>query len=338
MGERASVADAQIPVLVLIDVEPDGFFIGRTENVPWSGFERAVEVMADVRAVVSRRTGRDVHFTWHVRADQQVAETYGSVDWAFAHYRRAFETLLAAEDEVGLHVHAYRWEARAGHWVEDYGNQAWIEHCVRAGVGAFTKQFGRSPSSFSMGMDWTNQATVRLVRELNVRYDLSTVAAKEPQPFPPRDAYTGVAPDCSRIPARPYHPSPDDFRSAAPDAGEGMWIIPHSSRVARIFPSWKRGLWDLVHLRPIAPRRTRKLFLEDDPAHLQPAIAETLRSLERPYLTFAVRTDQYCTPDTTAVVRHNLEGALEHADAGRFVFTRPDEALRVLGLVPGEPG
>jgi hypothetical protein len=338
MEERGTVADdARIPVLVMIDVEPDGFFIDRTKKLPWTGFERAVDVMAEVRALLSRHTRRDAHFLWLVRADPQVAETYGSAGWAFEHYRRAFETFLAAGDDVGIHVHAYRWQEGAGTWVEDYGNQEWVEHCVHAGVGAFTTHFGHPPASFTMGMDWTNQATVQLVSGLNVRYELTPILAKESQPFPPRNAFTGVAPDCSRIPARPYHPSPDDFRCAAPDGGDGMWLIPQSSRMARIFPSWKRALWELVHLRPVAPRGTRKLYLEDDPVHVLPAIDGMLRRVELPYLTFAVRTDQYCRPDTTAVVRRNLEGALEHRDAGRFLYTRPDEALRVLGLVPADP-
>jgi hypothetical protein len=338
MGEHATPTSTRVPVLVLIDVEPDGFFIGRSENVPWSGFERATEVMADVRGVLAQRTGLDAHFTWLVRADQQVAETYGSAGWAFGHYRRAFETLLAEQDEIGLHVHAYRWEARAGNWIEDYGNQDWIKRCIHAGVGAFEQHFGRPPAAFSTGMDWTNQATIQLVRELNVRYEFSTILRKESQPFPPRDTYSGVAPDCSQIPERPYHPSPDDFCSAAPKGGNGIWLFPQSSRVARIFPSWKRGLWDLVHLRPVAPRWTRKFFLQDNPARLQPAIDEMLRSLERPYLTLAVRTHEFCRADTTATVRRNLEGALDHPDAGRFVFTRPDEALRVLGLADSEQG
>jgi hypothetical protein len=107
-------------------------------------------------------------------------------------------------------VHAYRWQASVSRWVEDFGNQEWVERCVRTGFRAFRQHFGHSPASFSMGMEWTNQATIRLVSALEVRHDLSTILGKEPQPFPPRDTYTGVSPDCSRIPARPYRPSPDD--------------------------------------------------------------------------------------------------------------------------------
>jgi hypothetical protein len=336
MGEHTTLGDALVPVLVLIDVEPDGFFVERTDTSPWTGFERSVEVMDEVREVLARRTGRPAHFIWLVRADEQVAAIYGSAGWAFERYRREFETLRAAEDEIGVHVHAYRWDDRAGNWIEDYGNQDWVERCVRTGVGAFEERFGCPPAAFSTGMDWTNQATIRLVSGLAIRYEFSAILGREPQPFPPRDAYTGVAPDCSRIPARPYHPRADDFLSAGADGEDGPWLIPQSSRVARIFPSFKRGLWDLLHLQPIAPRCTRKLFLQDDPAEIQPAIADVLRSLERPYLTLAVRTDEYSRPNSTAIVRRNLERVLDHPDAGRFVFTRPDEALRTLGYVPGE--
>jgi hypothetical protein len=336
MEQHETLAAGRVPVLVLIDVEPDRFFIDRTDRAPWSGFERGVEVMTKVRDVLARRTGRSAHFTWLVRTDEQVAQTYGSAGWAFDHYRRTFETLLAEHDEVGIHVHAYRWDHRLDNWIEDYGNQDWVERCVHAGVGAFEKHFGHVPAAFSMGMDWTNQATIRLVSELAIRYEFSPILAKEPQPFPPRDAYSGFAPDCSRIPARPYHPSAADFLSPAADGADGMWIIPQSSRMARIFPSFKRGLWDLLHLRPVAPRLTRKFFLPDDPAQLQPAIDDMLASLERPYLTFAVRTDEYCRPDSTAMVVRNLESALDHPDAERFVFTRPDEALRTLGYAGGD--
>jgi len=320
-----------VPVLILIDVEPDGFFVGRTENVPWSGFERALDVMADVRAALGRATGRDVHFTWLVRADEQIAETYGSAGWAFERYRSGFADLLAAQDEIGLHVHAYRWDGGTMGWVEDYGNQGWVERCVRTGCRAFAAHFARPAASFSMGMDWTNEATVRLVRELDVRYDFSAVLDREPVPFPPRDAYTGVAPDCSAIPDRPYRAARDDFQRPAAERGDGMWVFPLSSRVARVFPSWKRGAWDLVRLRPIAPRETRKFFLQDDPAELQPAVDALLRRLPRPYLTFAVRTHEFRSADTIAVIRRNLESAVARHEAGRFAFTRPDEALELLG-------
>lgn len=323
-------ADA-VPVLLLIDVEPDGFFVDRSARLPWSGFEQAMEWSAALRDVLTRSTRRDTHFTWLVRADPQIAEVYGSPAWALEHYADALQTLLANGDEVGLHQHAYRWLAADRRWVEDYGNQEWVNHCIRVGVDAFETHFSRRPGCFSMGMDWTSQATIQLVSELKIRFDFSTVLGKEPQPFPPRDTYTGVAPDCSRIPHRPYRPSASDFRTAGAQKIDGLWIFPQSSRVARIHPSLKRRLWDLVHLRPLAPPCTRKLFLQDDPEEIQPALDDALRGVERSYLTFAVRTHEFRDPAAVSTIRRNLENVMAHADTDRFVFATPAEALAFLG-------
>jgi hypothetical protein len=328
--ELASCRADAVPVLLLIDVEPDGFFVDRGARLLWSGFERAMEWSAAVRDVLTRSTRRDTHFTWLVRADPQIAEVYGSPAWALEHYADALQTLLANGDEVGLHQHAYRWLAADRRWVEDYGNQEWVNHCIRVGVDAFETHFGRRPDCFSMGMDWTSQATIQLIRELQIRFDFSAVLGKEPQSFPPRDTYTGTAPDCSRIPRRPYRPSASDFRIADGQT-DGLWIFPQSSRVARIYPSLKRRIWDLVHLRPLAPPCTRKLFLQDDPEEIQPALGQALRSVERPYLTFAVRTHEFRDPAAVSIIRRNLEGVLTHAHADRFVFAAPAEALALLG-------
>jgi hypothetical protein len=78
----------QIPVLLMVDVEPSGFFIPRDRPDPWLGFERGLEIMDDIRGMLGRRTGRPGQFTWLVRADPQIEEVYGSAAWAFDSYRR----------------------------------------------------------------------------------------------------------------------------------------------------------------------------------------------------------------------------------------------------------
>jgi hypothetical protein len=328
-------ARQQVPVLLLIDIEPDGFFIDRNDKAPWSGFERAMEIFADIRHRFAQKTGHSAHFTWLVRADPQVAETYHSPAWAFEYYREAFKELLAAYDEVGLHVHPYRWDAAGNCWIDDYGNQEWVNYCIHMGVSTFEKLFQRRPASFSMGMDWTNQATMQLVNELQIRYEFSTILGKEAQPFPAYGNYTGVAPDCSRIPPRPYRPSQKDFLSPAAQQGNGIWIFPQSSRVVRVRRSWKRRLYDLIRMQPASLPCTRKFFLQDDPAALRSGIDELLSCLERPYLTFAVRTHEFNRRERTAIIRRNLDGVLKHPAAESFVFTTPAEALRILGYIDG---
>ena len=60
-----------------------------------------------------------------------------------------------------------------------------------------------------------------------------------------------------------------------------------------------------------------------------------LRCVERPYLTFAVRTHEFTRPERIATIRRNLAGVLGHPAAESFVFTTPPEALRILGYTDG---
>jgi hypothetical protein len=321
-----------IPVLVIIDVEPDGFFVDRSKKPDWSGFERALTAMADIRAMLAARTTRTANFIWLVRADAQVAETYGDADWGLAHYRPQLQALAAAEDEIGLHVHAYHWNPDRRRWVEDYGNQSWVDHCIELGVDAFERSFRQRPRSFSMGLDWTSEATVETLRRLRIRYDFCTVIAKEPERFPSLGAYTGATPDCTRIPHGPYHPARGDFLSPSAQREEdGIWIIPQSSRCAANERSRKQILADLVRWRPVPPTRTRKFFLQDAPAEMRAGIDHALDVMRLPYLTFTVRTHEFNRPEVVDVIRGNLEDLLEQREAARFAFTTPPRALQLLG-------
>jgi hypothetical protein len=55
-----------------------------------------VRFVTELRASCALETGRDVHFTWLVRVDAQIAETYGAAAWGLGHYRDAFTILRAA--------------------------------------------------------------------------------------------------------------------------------------------------------------------------------------------------------------------------------------------------
>lgn len=319
---------AQVPVLLMVDVEPSGFFVPRDRPDPWLGFERGVEIMAELRRSLEQRTGQAAHFTWLVRADPQIAEVYGDAAWGLEHYRSQLDALDAAGDEIGLHVHAYRWNANAGNWIEDYGDQAWVEHCVRLGFAAFESTRRCRPAAFSMGTDWSNQATMDLARELGVRWELSLIAGDAPRPLRfLTGRYTGDAPDCTDLPHLPYMAARDDFRRQAAVPDDGVWIIPLSSYVAPLELSWKRRLYYRMRLQPIE-WRTRKFFLTDSPASLRPAIDEALKSA-RPYVTLSVRTEKFLRRRAIAAMRDNLDHLVARAGAD-LVFAAPGEALRIL--------
>ncbi len=167
------LTDQLIPILISIDAEPDGTFIDPKQRVSWHGFERSEAVIEQWREDLERVTGREVHVTWMVRLDPQIEKVYGSLQWGVENYGRRLERSARQGDEIGLHVHTYRWDSAKNKWVVDYSNQDWVERCVELGYQAFTDALGRRPRSFSMGSSWLNQPTVRKLEDLGILYDLS---------------------------------------------------------------------------------------------------------------------------------------------------------------------
>lgn len=331
-----TVGRRQIPVLLTVDAEPCKFFIPRDRPDRWLGFERALDIMRDVRPMLAEASGRAAHFTWLVRADPQVEEVYGSADWALETYRRQLDALEAEGDEVGLHVHAYRWDAAHGDWIEDFGDQDWVAHCVQMGFGAFETARLRRPAAFSMGMDWTNQATMDMARTLGVRWELSLIPGTEPQPMRYlTGAYTGIDPDCRQMPRQPYQPLITDFRQAAAPSRHGMWVIPLSSHIAPLELSRKRRLYNRLLLRPTV-RRARKFFLNDAPASMRQPIDTALCDESTTHLTFSVRSEKFSNRRAVAAMRKNLEFLLTQT-GGNVVFATPDEVLRALEFSSTKP-
>ena len=99
-----------IPVVLCIDVEPDDRQIAPADARPWRGFEGLRAWMGALRPRLPAPAGAP-RFSWFVRVDRQVAEAFGSPAWALAHYAREIGALQLAGDELGIHSHAYRWDA-----------------------------------------------------------------------------------------------------------------------------------------------------------------------------------------------------------------------------------
>src|SRR5262249_45825299 len=74
--EHFGLSSERIPVLIIVDVEPDGFFIPRDDPRPWRGYERLHEFLHELRPHSVKVTGRAVHYCWYLRMDPQIAEVY----------------------------------------------------------------------------------------------------------------------------------------------------------------------------------------------------------------------------------------------------------------------
>ncbi|HZS32915.1 MAG TPA: hypothetical protein VFC42_06005, partial [Methylomirabilota bacterium] len=215
-----------LPVIVCIDVEPDERYTRPGDPRPWTGYLGLDALLAEWRSRLPGLGAAPARFTWFLRMDTQIEGTYGAHAWGARRYRRQLESALAHGDEVGLHLHAFRWSASLG-WIVDYGDAEWLAGCVRESLAAFRSAFGRDCAAFRFGEHWLDDAALRVLEHHGIRYDL-TLEPGMPGGWPVRRTKQarGVMPDLRAMPERPYRPSRSDFRRPDPARTDGLWIIP----------------------------------------------------------------------------------------------------------------
>src|SRR6266851_7664512 len=135
---------SDLPIVVCVDVEPDARAFEPGPVPTWLGFERFLERLPALRERLSELTQAPVAFSWFLRMDPQIAETWGSPAWVVEAYGDALDELTRAGDEIGLHTHPWRWDAEATEWVADFEDPAWAERCLTMGLDAFATSFGRT--------------------------------------------------------------------------------------------------------------------------------------------------------------------------------------------------
>lgn len=323
-----------------IDVEPDGFFIDRNKPLPWKGYENAYRYFKELRLKLEISTGSPVHFTWCYRLDPQVAQTYGSADWPITNYPKFIEDFLSEGDELALHPHAYRWEASINNWIEDLGNQDWVNHCVEMGFDCYQKLFHRTCDSFRFGSYWMSTETINLAERLGAKFDLTVEPGfrLEKRSIHP-ELYSAPLPDYDHVPLVPYRPSRTDFTK--PDAGrhDGIWIIPMSTR----FVTYQYGRVEILYKRMFSSKE-----LKPRPITLNWArgsngfriVMEDCLASERPYLLMVSRSDVWSgkclDPKQPDHMEKNVDYILNHPSARDFVFSTSQEAMSLMGYVDQE--
>lgn len=321
----------KIPIIISIDVEPNGIFIRPDRPDPWTGFESAHEFFSGYRERITAATEAPARFVWLFRADPQIEMAYGSPEWAFHHYARIIEDLEKSQDSLGVHPHAYRWEQTIKKWLIDHGNQEWVNHCVQMSFTAFENSLGKKPDSFRFGDRWLNNETLTLAESLGARFDLTVEPGHPSVPtLRGRAPFTGVIPSYTGAPKHPYRPSLADFRVADPNRKDGLWAIPISTTTMSHELSVLRKLvyrfFDAEKLRPVH----LTLFLNLDPGFFGRSINYLLKSLESPHLSLKVRTDSFIKPDQRRNVEENLQCLMSHPRRKDFLFSTPAEAIALL--------
>src|SRR5262249_59394441 len=123
-------------------------------------------------------------------------------------YRRLLDALRAAGDEIGVHAHAWRWDDDAGQWLADHGNPRWVDHCIRSSLRVYRDAFGRATRVFRFGDRFLSNRIIALLDREGVACDLTLEPGhRSVKTLRASDRTTGVVPDYSAAPRRPYRPS-----------------------------------------------------------------------------------------------------------------------------------
>ena len=323
---------AMTPLIWCIDVEPDARLIDRRTPILWEGYEKCIELFRELRPWLARVTGQTPHFSWFFRLDPQVAETYGDASWPLTHYRAELDELLASGDEVGIHPHAYRFDETLETWVIDYGDQAWVDHCVRVCFETFHDVLGRRCRSFRFGDVWMNDPTLHLVEKLGAQFDLTLEPGMSPNPaFYPGDHWTGCFPDLTDVPRTPYRPSAQDYRQPDQTRRDGILMLPLTTTRRQGAVDLAYGLLFRAQYR-CAPQAVTRLNIGTRRIPFRLTADRILAQSELPYLAISMRTHMGAPRHAAQRMRRNLEYLFAHPRAPRFAIMRPDEAASTLAL------
>ena len=322
-----------IPVLILIDVEPDGRMIPHDQKLPWKGFEGCFRYYSELREELKQLGGKSVHFGWYYRMDPQVEEVYGDPAWGMNHYRRFLDYFIGQGDEIGVHPHAYCWKKESNSWLVDHGNQEWVNHCVKMGIESYEKTLGRKCESFRFGERWMNTETMNLLHALGIRYDLTL------EPFHPRAisyikeeeaVHTGYLPDGREFLRTPYQPSADDFSKEDTAKQRDFWAIPlsagHYSYEFGRLEKFYKALTVPGSLKP----RTFVLNPTINPKVFRLIFDECLQNVNPCYLTLPVRSDVGSNEKTILYWKENMDFIKSHSQFPRFQFVTVQEAMKLM--------
>ena len=327
---------SRIPVLLVIDVEPDGFFVDADARLPWHGFEHAWTWVQSARGAIATATGAPAQFCWGVRLDAQVERVYGSADWPLRHYEPLFADFLQHGDALGVHTHVYRWDRALRSWVIEQGDPDWVAHNLRLSVRTFEDVLGRRCDFFRFGDRWMSDAAMALLDELGVRFDLTLEPGRAQVPsYHPGKPSTGFVPHQRGVPPHPYRPARGQFRSPDPARRDGLVEIPVTTAVVRPLDSLRARPtpgcaleWLKFRLRPWID--TAGFYQE--PRRLRSLVDAALEA-GAPYLSLTVRTDSFTRNLRSGDLDRSLALLLAHPLASRFEFTTPERL--VASIAPG---
>jgi hypothetical protein len=329
----------KIPLIFCVDVEPDERIIDTKEKASCDGNEALHDYMEDARSKLSDALDSEVNFTWFYRMDPQIERVYGSASYFLDQAKEQVTTYQQRGDKLGLHTHAYRWDDNQQTWIVDHGNQAWIDHCLDVSFDAFYKSTGEQCKIFRFGDRFLNQATVKKLNELGVKYEMSLEPGWPQQPALSLDEeFTGFLPNTEWVPERPFKLNPDNWTDLSGSGSSDMVAIPMSTGRGATEPL-PQGLakykWFTRKIlgMPHAPRqRFETLNIARPYPSTTKIFDELVASPTASPVAFVMRSSIPAKPDKKQNSDRFIQHILQHPKLKDFVVTTPENAMKTLGM------
>ncbi|MFK7919146.1 MAG: hypothetical protein AB8G14_13805 [Ilumatobacter sp.] len=273
-------------VFVIVDVEPDAVVGG--DDADLAGPHRAFEMLETMRRELANERGLTINYSWMMRADRHVHETYGTSTHLLERFADTLEECRSKGDLVGAHVHAFA----DSHDHEDWRDPQSLAIDAEVSCNSFEEVLGRPPEAIGFARGFTSIPAVEVSRRRGVRFDFSVVPGIS-APTSSDTLKVIAAPfDNNTVPLTPYRPSADDWRTPDPNMTTGPTIVPLTparinewqSRRARLRVRGEQAALD---------RRTHHVYLMNID---QPGFARVFKSravLDSGYLTMSVRSSRF---------------------------------------------
>ena len=293
---------APIPVVIGIDVEPDKRTVDLADP-SWRGAVRTFERLPEFRQMLQECSREKlVPLTWFPRADPQVEIANGDAAWALKKIADDWERARDAGDEIGLHMHPWRWDETNSRWCQDHGDENWVIHCLHSAINTYRQCFGVPPTSYRGGDRFLNNLVVKTLEEEGVKVDLTLERMPSVERLAPSEHGTGMIPDGTSLLGHAYRASEKDFIQPAKEGSGGLGMLP--------LTAYEEGT--------LSPWLPNTIFEEE--------IERLLKGNEAPtHLAFVVRTDIAESSNWDHFVENALSLA-RRVRTGHLVFTTAGHA------------
>jgi hypothetical protein len=187
----------RVNVVCTVDIDNDGVALYNERNaLHW----RALSMLPPLKQLFADH-GAPV--TWFVRADSQLADTYGDPAYLLHSHAPLWNGFTASGDEIGWHPHLYQRDRASGAYVPDRDAERCADTLTELHQALAAAGFGFD--SVRLGEAFHGNATMRRLSALGLKVDSTAIPGRR------RNDEQRVF-DWEPTPNEPYHPAPGDYR------------------------------------------------------------------------------------------------------------------------------